>query len=175
MPCRARWAGSRLERSGALMRPLTLLRQAGRSIAKLTIAAAAAIPLASQSGVFTDALTKCLISATSERDKADMVRWTYGVLSVHPSLAGLPRPSAPHRDEFDRRMGRLVERLLTDQCPTETTEALRYEGGQSLRQAFQALGQFSTHSLLDDPAVRSTATDFIRFMNRDKFDQMDRP
>ena len=136
----------------------------------LYLAMALLLPITCNSGVHSDMLTKCLFSATSERDKADVVRWIYAAISVHPSLAEVPRLSASVREEFDKRLARLVQRLTTEQCASEVKDALQYEGNGALKQAFGALGQHATRSILDDASVKAAGAEFIQHLNKGKFE-----
>lgn len=142
----------------------------GHSARCILLGIALAVPFPGFSGVHGDTLNRCFSSATSERDKFDILRWTFGVLSVHPSLTGTSRPSAITRDDFDKRVARLVERLITEQCASEVRVALIYEGRGALRVALDTLFRGSVTSILEDSAVKEEMGAFVRQLDIRKFE-----
>jgi hypothetical protein len=104
-------------------------------------------------GPFADDMAKCLVKSTSDADRADLVRWIYSAMSLHPDLASMANISDKERDELNAKAGKLFSRLLFESCRTEFVQALKNEGPTTIRYAFQILGQVATRGMMTDTHV----------------------
>lgn len=108
---------------------------------------------AAQAGVYSDDLSKCLVSSTTTQERTDLVRWIFATAALHPEVSDVVSVSAEKRTEMNRSAADLFMRLLTEACRKQFRDAMKYEGEQALRVSFEVLGQVAMRSLLDDPAV----------------------
>lgn len=122
-------------------------------IKSLVLLAMLAFTTSANAGVYADTMGKCLVSATSAKDKTDLVRWIFSNAALHPEVASIASISKPQREKINRTAGALMERLLTVDCRKESGEALRYEGAIAMQLSFQILGQVAAASLMAHPAV----------------------
>src|SRR5262245_52491698 len=97
------------------------------------------IPCLAAAGPFADDMAKCLVKSTSEADRADLMRWMFSSMSLHPDLTSMSKISAQTRNEVNTKAASLYSRLLFDSCKSETEEAVRNEGPQTIQYAFQVL------------------------------------
>lgn len=42
-------------------------------------------------GPYADALSKCLVESTSQRDRTELVRWFFASASLHPAVCARPK------------------------------------------------------------------------------------
>jgi hypothetical protein len=106
-----------------------------------------------QAGPFSDALGKCLVETTTAADKQALVRWMFATAALHPAVKSLAPVAPAARENANREVARLFERLLSDSCNTQTRQAMQYEGELALQTGFQILGQVAGRELFADPAV----------------------
>lgn len=123
-------------------------------------------------GVYSDAMGKCLVSSTSDADKQALVRWMFADVTLHPAVAKLSAVTTEQRDEINKAMGALVDRLLLVSCRKETEEALRYEGASAMQASFQILGQVASISMMSDPAVRDGFAQLGKYIDEKKLDEL---
>ena len=83
-----------------------------------------------QAGIYSDALGKCLVTKTSDQDKAAFVRWIFTSLSTSPTVKDVGNVSARQHDEIDLNTAHLVDRLILTDCHKEAVEAMKYEEAQ---------------------------------------------
>lgn len=119
----------------------------------IAVAAAALTSPVAQAGAYSDEMGKCLVSATSDKDKTDLVRWIFANAALHPEVASIASITPTQREEINRAAGQLLERLLTVACRKQSKEALRYEGPMAMQLSFQVLGQVAMGTLMSHPAV----------------------
>lgn len=106
-----------------------------------------------QAGPFTDEMSKCLVHSTSEADKTLLVKWIYAAMSAHPDVKALSNVSPQQGAQLNKETSVLVVRLLTQNCRTETEQALKYEGEKTFAASFEVLGGVAMQGIMADRDV----------------------
>ena len=75
---------------------------------------------------------------------------------------------AASRDALDREVATLLERLLTDSCRKQSSEAFKYEGAIAFQQSFGTLGQVAMHELMADRNVAASFQSFVKYLDKTK-------
>jgi hypothetical protein len=123
-------------------------------------------------GLYADELAKCLVRATTDADKNALVKWIFASAALHPEVKSIAAVTDAQRDDLNKRMARMVERLVTESCKTQTSEALRYEGPSTLEAGFQVLGQVAARGLFADPAVAKSMSEFDKYLDKPKLERL---
>ncbi|PYM90646.1 MAG: hypothetical protein DME04_22225 [Candidatus Rokuibacteriota bacterium] len=146
---------------------------------KLTIVlASVALALAALSsgpavaGPYSDELAKCLVRSTTDADKNYLVKWLFASAALHPEVRSIASVSDAERTDLNRNAAKLFERLITESCSTQTQEALKYEGPNTLQSSFEVLGQVAGRRLFSDPAVAKSMAEFANYLDKQKFDRI---
>lgn len=106
-----------------------------------------------RAGVYTDDLAKCLVKSTSADDKKSLIFWVFSGMALHPDVRAYANISDARRSQGDKQVATLLQRVLTQDCRTETVASLKYEGAQAIESAFSVLGQVAMRGLMTDPDV----------------------
>jgi len=109
-------------------------------------------------GVYSDDLGKCLVRSATPTDQTTFVAWAFSAMSAHPAVRQYSNFTEAQRNDLNRSVGKLYERLLTADCHAEAVAALKYEGASSMEQSFSVLGQVAFRGLMSDPAVTKVFT-----------------
>jgi len=104
-------------------------------------------------GEYTDRLSDCLLTATTEEDKLSLVKWMFTAMALHPAVEEIADVSLSAREQANREMAELIIKLLSRACYSETRLSLRNEGSLALQTSFAALGQIAATNLFSDPNV----------------------
>jgi hypothetical protein len=123
---------------------------------------------AAHAGLYSDALAKCLVSATSKKDKTDLIRWIFASAAAHPDVSDIACLDGKQRTGMVRMAGELFERLLTVSCRKEFREAVKYEGNSAIESSFTVVGQVAMRDLLADPEVAKVLGELGSFVSQDK-------
>lgn len=118
-----------------------------------SVTAVMLFPKLAFAGTITDDLTQCLVSSTTQEDKGVVVRWVFSTLALHPDAAPLSSVTPAQRAEFNAKTARLFERLVTENCKTQTQAAVRSEGPVAIQTSFRKFGEIATRELLTNPQV----------------------
>src|SRR6476659_3954083 len=82
-------------------------------------------------GVFTDDLSRCTIQKTSDADKTDLMRWMFASATRDPALASMTTLTQAQRDEINKTMAGIYNRLILVDCRAEAIAAIKNEGFQA--------------------------------------------
>jgi hypothetical protein len=127
---------------------------------------------APHAGLYSDDMAKCLVASTSQADKTNLVRWIFANAALHPDVSDISTVSAASRDQMNRTVATLVERLLTETCRKQSQEAVRYEGPIAIQLSFQILGQVAMQELMRDQAVSAGFEAFAKYIDRTKIEAL---
>ncbi|WP_156459031.1 hypothetical protein [Rhodanobacter sp. Root480] len=134
--------------------------------ALFTLLAVASLPVTA--GVYTDDLSKCLVSKTTPEQKGVLVNWMFSAMSLNPSVAKFVTLPDAQRKAFNVDMAKLFESLVTVTCKSEMQLAVRYEGNTAIGAAFTVLGQVAGRELFSNPEVAKGMSDLERYLDNDK-------
>lgn len=120
-------------------------------------------------GPATDALTTCMTDNTTGKDRKDMARWIFGIMSVHPEIQRLSNVTETDRDQLDRLLADMATRLLTENCKEQTKIAMEKEGSESpLKTAFGVIGKLAMQELMANSEVNSASSSFAKYLDMNK-------
>jgi len=127
---------------------------------------------AAQAGVYTDDLTKCLVKRTTDADRTAFTAWIFSAMSVHPAVRSYSRITDAQRDAMSKEAAGLLQRLMTEDCRTETVTAVKYEGPSAIEASFNVLGQVAMRDLMSDPDVNKGLEQLAGHMDTAKFEAL---
>jgi len=125
-------------------------------------------------GPAADNLGTCMTDNTTGKERKEMARWIFVAMSAHPELKDISNVTPEVRDGASKNMAKLVTRLVTETCVTQA-RAAGAEGSNALVSAFGALGKVAMQELMSDPGVNGATQDFLRFVDKQKFEAALRP
>lgn len=121
-------------------------------------------------GVYADDLGKCLVRKTSEADRAALMRWIFGALTLNPTVQFMTTITEEQRTEYAKIGAGLMERLILVDCRNEAAEGLKYEGPGVVSSAFKLLGEVAGNGLMTHPLVTEELGKVAAFLNEAKWD-----
>ena len=132
-----------------------------------TIGSLLAVAFASpaSAGVFSDDLVRCEVNAATAADRALLGRWIFIVAGANPAFADLIAISDAERQQSNRLVASLFERLLLRDCRREAVAALRNEGAPALAQAFQTIGEVAGREMVSSPASMASAGEIDHYLD----------
>lgn len=127
-----------------------------------------ATPVAARAGIYSDDLSRCLVSHTRDEDQIVMAQWIFGIMSAHPSVSAIATVDEAARTETSKKMAQIFQTLLTESCRDETAKAMKYEGADSLKSGFKVLGEIAMQTLIADPKVTAESQAFVKYVDEAK-------
>lgn len=119
-------------------------------------------------GPYADAMAKCLVRSASPQDRTLLVKWVFGIISLHPELAPMSSVTTEQRDALDKSAAALFQRLLLISCKSEARQAFAKEGAQTMEYAFDILGQVAIAGMFNDPHVAEGMRNFPKYVDQER-------
>lgn len=124
-----------------------------------------AAPGLAAAGPFADDMAKCMVTSATPADRSALVKWIFGLMTLHPDLASMSNITQQQRDDINKSAAAIFQKLLTVSCRAQTQQAVLNEGPQALQYAFQILGGTATQGMLSTPQVADGAKDFVKYID----------
>ena len=123
-------------------------------------------------GLYSDEMARCLVKFTSTADRNVLVRWMFAAAALHPEVRSLVSVSDGQRDELNKSMAKILERLLLESCRSQAQEAAKYEGRSAFEASFNVLGQVAGRELFADPNVGGSMANVLKYLDKQKMDSV---
>lgn len=123
-------------------------------------------------GTYADDLGQCLVNSTSMADRSHLVQWVFAGISLHPDVKAMASVTPEQRETLNRQAAVLMQRLVTVDCRTEAVAAVKFEGPDTLGEAFSVLGQVAVRGLMSDPAVTEGLSGLDKYSDTAKWDEL---
>jgi hypothetical protein len=98
-------------------------------------------------------MNHCIENSVTKQEKADLARWFVASLARHPAMSGITSVSAEKKDELDKAVGRMNNRILAVACAKELKDVVRMEGVAGAKTNFVYLGQLAMQEVMTNPEV----------------------
>ncbi|WP_425917210.1 hypothetical protein [Acinetobacter sp. TSRC1-2] len=119
-------------------------------------------------GPTVDQLSNCLVKSTTATDKKTVLQWTFVALSTHPDLKAYSNVTDVQKDQLDKNLATVLQRILVEQCSSQTKAVIAAEGVQAVGDSFQELGQITGEEILKNPEVKGQLKGVIRYVDLNK-------
>ncbi|WP_168416672.1 hypothetical protein [Acinetobacter indicus] len=122
----------------------------------------------STAGPAVDQLSDCLMKSTTATDKTTVLQWTFVALGNHPDLKAFSNVTATQKETLDRNLATVLQRILVEQCPTQTKAVIQAEGVQAVGESFQELGRVTGEEILKNPEIKSQLNGVLKYIDMSK-------
>jgi hypothetical protein len=136
----------------------------------LLAASAACLAFPACAGPAADALGTCLADNTSGKERKDLAKWIFVAMGTHPDIQDVSRVLPAQREETDRRVGEIVTRLLTRSCAEQMRVAVKEEGADAFKAAFNSLSDLAMKELMINQTVEASLSSWQKYFDQRKFE-----
>ena len=119
-------------------------------------------------GPTVDQLSNCLVKSTTATDKKTVLQWTFVALSTHPDLKAYSNVTDVQKEQLDKNLATVLQRILVEQCSSQTKAVIAAEGVQAVGDSFQELGKITGEEILENPEVKSQLNGVLRYVDLNK-------
>lgn len=119
-------------------------------------------------GVAVDQLSKCLVKSTTAADKTTVLQWTFTALAQHPDLKNFSNINVEKKTILDQKLAQTLQRILTEQCATQTQAVIKSEGIQAVAESFQELGSITGEEILKTPEIKQQLNGVLKYVDLNK-------
>lgn len=119
-------------------------------------------------GPTVDQLSDCLVKSTTETDKKTVLQWTFVALSTHPDLKSFSQVTDVQKEQLDKSLATVLQRILVEQCSSQTKAVIQAEGLQAVGDSFQELGRTTGEAIVKNPEVNQQLKGVLRYVDLNK-------
>lgn len=130
---------------------------------------------AAHAGPFTDEMTRCLVTQTSQEDRTLLIKWIYAAMSSHPDVKQMSNVTPDLGNELNKQTADLIVDLLTERCKKQAQDAMQFEGQSSFSTSFEVLGQVAMQGLMTNPEVGQYLSGLDNHFDAEKLKQSLQP
>ena len=121
------------------------------------------IPAVAQS----QSLGTCLVDSLNGKERKQLVKWIYFSIAAHPEMKPFSNISENDRITTDRYVGKLVTRLLVEDCSSIFLTAQKADS-LALEKAFEIVGRVAMQELMNNQEVTTAITNYANYADLNK-------
>jgi len=114
------------------------------------------------------ALGACFANNTTGKDRKELARWVFIIMSTHPEMRDIAKTSEAMRNQADKTAANLLTRLLTKSCRSEFKAVANQNDTVAFKAAFTLLGEMAMQELMADPKVAAAGSGFSKYLDNKK-------
>lgn len=119
-----------------------------------------------------EGLSGCVAGAASDADRSALVRWLFVALSAHPDLKSMGRIEEGQREQVDRAMAALMQRLITQDCAQHVRKLEIGQMQSAFEVAFKGLGEQAGLAAMMHPDVVAANANMTRYLDPEAFQRI---
>ena len=141
-----------------------------KSLCQMTLASLLSLGAiaTTQASTTVDALSQCLVKSTTASDKTTVLQWTFAALAQHPDLNSMSSVTASQKEQLDKNLAQVLQRILVEQCSSQTKAVIQSDGLEAVGESFQELGTITGNEILKTPQVKSQLNGVLKHVEMGK-------
>lgn len=126
------------------------------------------LSLAANAQPAIEALSNCIADNSSGKDRKVIARWIFVSMGAHPEIKSIASISASAPEDTSKAMGEFLTRLLTENCPKQTSAAIEAAGAQALQASFRLLGKLAMQEFMTNKEVSTGISLIEKYLDIEK-------
>lgn len=113
----------------------------------------------------------CLVDSLNGKERKELAKWIFFAIAAHPEIKSYSSASDKDIKETDKSVGKLITRLLTENCPRELRKANKADPS-ALQKAFELVGRVAMQELMTDNNVTKSISNYAHYVNEEKINKV---
>ncbi len=113
----------------------------------------------------------CMVDTLNGKERKNLARWIFLSMTAHPVIKPYSSASSKDIKESDQYIGKLITRLLTDDCPNELKVANKSDP-QAVEKAFQLVGKIAMQEIMTNQETMDALTNYIKYADQEKINKV---
>lgn len=119
-------------------------------------------------GPAADSMGVCMVDSMTGKERKQIAQWLFFAMAAHPEIKEFSKVTKEDNKKANEFVGNLVTRLLTENCPVQTKKAMKEEGSEAIKGAFELVGKVAMQELMTNKDVTDSVSGFEKFLDKDK-------
>ena len=117
-------------------------------------------------------LGTCMTDSLTWKERKQLAIWVYFAMSAHPEIQPYASVSEEQQDATDRFIGKLITRLMVEDCPAQASAAMQNQNSNAIGKAFEFVGAVAIQELMTNEGVTNTIAGFEKYLDKDKLNAL---
>lgn len=109
----------------------------------------------------------CMVDTLNGKERKQLAKWIFLSMGAHPDIKRNLNATSDEILKSNQYVGKLVTRLLTEDCPKELFAASQSDP-LAVQKAFEAVGQSAMQELMSNQATMNALTQYSQFTDEQK-------
>lgn len=114
----------------------------------------------------------CLTDSLNGKERKNLAKWIFLGMSSHSAIKPYSNVSQQDIENSNTYVGRLITRLMTEDCPNQAKAASEVIGSVAFEQAFKIVGEVAMLELMAEPTVSQSLGAFEKYLDQEKFNKV---
>jgi len=119
-------------------------------------------------GPDADSMGACMVDSMTGKERKQIAQWLFFGMAAHPEMKKFSKVTGEAKKNANEFVGKLITRLLTENCPVQTKKAMKEEGREAMKGAFELVGKVAMQELMTNKDVADSMSGFEKFLDKDK-------
>ena len=125
-------------------------------------------PYISLASSAAESMGSCMTDSMTGKERKQTVQWVFFSIAAHPEVKEFSEITADAQKNANEFFGKLVTRLITENCPVQTKKAMEEEGSEGMKKAFGLVGEVAMLELMTNNDVAASLSGFEKFLDKEK-------
>jgi hypothetical protein len=125
-------------------------------------------PYISLAGSAAESMGTCMTDSMTGKERKQTAQWAFFSIAAHPEVKEFSKITADAQRNANEFFGKLVTRLITENCPVQTKKAMEEEGSEAMKEAFGLVGKVAMEELMTNNDVAASLSGFEKFLDKEK-------
>jgi hypothetical protein len=117
-------------------------------------------------------LAVCLTDSLDGKERKMLAQWVFFNMAAHPEFITYSNISHSSKEEMDKKIGKLLTRLIAEDCPSQTANAIKLKGISAMEQAFHIVGGVAMQELLANQSVSKAFSSFDKYLDQQQINKI---
>lgn len=113
----------------------------------------------------------CLVESLNGKERKELAKWIFFAMAAHPEMKSYSNVSDKDTKETDEFVGKLITRLLAENCPRDLQKAYSADP-LAIQKAFELVGKVAMRELMTDQNVTKSISSYARYVDEDKINKV---
>ena len=110
----------------------------------------------------SDVLAGCLVDNLNGKERKNLAKWIFFSIAAHPDIKSYSNVSPEDIKESDKYVGKLITRLLADNCQNQLKGA-NSSDPLAVQKAFEIVGKVAMQELMANEDVIKTISNYAQY------------
>ena len=113
----------------------------------------------------------CLVESLNGKERKELAKWVFFAMAAHPEMKSYSNVSDKDTKETDEFVGKLITRLLAENCPRDLQKAYSADP-LAIQKAFELVGKVAMRELMTDQNVTKSISSYVRYIDEEKINKV---